>query len=179
VVDPFVARRADVHLRAEGPLVLRALGALVDQRTLLARERRRLVVALDEVLPDLRPDELEQEAQVPDDRVVAQHRVLRLPRVVDAEPDQQREQQHGHRADVEGHPHEGAQQKADAADQPHQVADRKLFVELGEPGRHGRSSMESVRDGSRPATRRGRYPQRRRQRRATHGPCARYTRPQR
>ena len=77
VIDPLVARGSLIELRAERPLVGIALGALIDDRALLARERRLLVVALEEVLADLGPDELEQEAQVADQRIVAQHRPLR------------------------------------------------------------------------------------------------------
>src|SRR5690606_24004237 len=67
MVDPLVARSVLVELRPEGPLVGFALGALVDERALLARERRMVVVALDEVLANLGPDELEQKAQMADD----------------------------------------------------------------------------------------------------------------
>src|SRR5262249_6512632 len=64
VIDPLVARGLNVELRTEWALVGIALRALVHDRTLLARERRPLVVALDEVLADLGPDALEQEPEV-------------------------------------------------------------------------------------------------------------------
>jgi hypothetical protein len=79
---------APVQLGAEGPLVGLALGALVDHGAARARRLAGVVVALDEVLADLGPDELQQEAHVPQHGVVAQHRVARL-RVV--APAQQRE----------------------------------------------------------------------------------------
>jgi hypothetical protein len=96
MVDPFVAGAPDVDLGPERPVVRFALGALVDQRALRARERRRLLVALDEVLAQFRPDVLEQEAQVADHRIVAQDGVARLAPVVQAERRQRAEgRRHG------------------------------------------------------------------------------------
>jgi hypothetical protein len=46
-------------LRAEGPLVEHHLGALIDERALVARKRQAVLVALEEVLPHLRPDLLQ------------------------------------------------------------------------------------------------------------------------
>ena len=89
---PFVARRVDVAQRAERALVERHLGALVDDRALGARERQSVGLALEEVLPHLRPDLFEDEAQVGGDRIVAQHRVPGLDEIVNAEAGQRAEQ---------------------------------------------------------------------------------------
>src|SRR6202162_5965546 len=85
MIDPFVAGEIHVLAGAERLAVLDALGALVDQRALRARERHRLVVALQEILADLRPDRLEEEADVRHDRVVAQDRTARLQEIADAD----------------------------------------------------------------------------------------------
>jgi hypothetical protein len=52
--EPEIARLVDVFLGAEGALVLDALGALIDERARLARERLFVLVALDDVLADFR-----------------------------------------------------------------------------------------------------------------------------
>ncbi len=85
MVEPFIAFRAHVQLGAERPLVGLALGTLVDQRALHARERRGLGVALDEVLADLRAEIFQQIAQVAGHRVVAQQRVPGLQHIVQAQ----------------------------------------------------------------------------------------------
>jgi len=85
VVHPFVAVRANIQLRAKRPVVGLALGALVHQRALRPRKRRRLAVAFNEVLAHFGPDVLQHEAQVADDRVVAQHGMPRLAQVVKAQ----------------------------------------------------------------------------------------------
>ena len=104
VVDPLITHGLHVQLRAEGALVGLALGPLVDERSLLAGEGGRLVVALDEVLPHLGPDELQQEAQVPDDGVIAQHSMPGLRHVVPAECGQQRRRQRPQRVQcAQGH----------------------------------------------------------------------------
>ena len=150
VVDPLVADRADVHLGAERSLVGLALGALIDQRALLARERRRLAIALDEVLAHLRPDELEQEAQVADHRVVAQDRVARLHHVAQADQRQGCEDDDEPEAHAHLPPGDRARDEADDAKRPDGVADRKVVVELADPREHGRSSLGRGGDG-RPA----------------------------
>jgi len=149
MVDPFVAGFLHVQLRAEGPLVGLALGPLVDQRALHARERRGLGVALDEVLADLDAHELEQEAQVPDHGIVAQHRVARLVRVAPAQADEEQAHQGQQSADVEGHPGEERQQEAHGAGQPGRVAHGKMLIELVQPGVHAGVSL------GRPASRAG------------------------
>src|SRR5699024_9167288 len=53
----------------------------------IAVERSTVPVALDEVLLEFRPERLEQEAQMPDHRVVAQDRMLRLNQVIDRHGD--------------------------------------------------------------------------------------------
>ena len=58
------------------------LGGGVDPAPLVARERPLLVVGGDDVLAQLRPERLEQVAQVPDDREVAQDRAAALHQVV-------------------------------------------------------------------------------------------------
>src|SRR5690606_4807370 len=91
MVDPFVALAIDILACAERALVDFLLGALVDDRALRARERRGLRIVFQEVLADLRPDELEKKAQIAQDRVVAAYRVPRLDQVIDAQQGQQRQ----------------------------------------------------------------------------------------
>ena len=59
VVDPLVASDGHVELRTKRPVVGLALRALVHERALRARKRRRLGIALDEVLTHLGPDVFE------------------------------------------------------------------------------------------------------------------------
>jgi len=141
VVDPLVADGRDVHLRAERALVGIVLGALVDERSLLARERRRLVVALDEVLADLRPDELEQEPEVADHRIVAQDRVPVLHDVAqadehEAEEDDREPEVHAHRR-----PRDEARGQADEAQGPGRIANGEERVEPGDPTEHALSCL--------------------------------------
>ena len=79
-----MAGRIDVPHRAERLLVVNALGAPIDQRTLFAAERHGVALVLDEILPKLRPDGLEDEADVADDRIVAKNGVVDLQQVVHA-----------------------------------------------------------------------------------------------
>jgi len=137
VVDPFVAFGLHVELGAQRALVGVALGALVHQRALLARERGGLVVALDEVLAHLGSDELEQEAQVADHRVVAQDRVAALAHVAHA-GDHAHQAQHGpEAAGVGDHLRERAQQQQHRAGEPREIADRKEAIERQQPVGHG------------------------------------------
>ena len=78
MIDPLVAHGARIQRRAEVGLAGPRLGLLLGERALLAREGHGLVVAFDEVLADLGPDELQQETQLSDHRVVAQHRMAGL-----------------------------------------------------------------------------------------------------
>ena len=91
MAQPLVALRVDVELRAERPLVELHLGALVDDGALVARKRQTVGLALEEILPHLRPHLLEQEAQVGGDRIVAQNRVRGLNEVAQAEQRQRAE----------------------------------------------------------------------------------------
>jgi hypothetical protein len=96
MADELVPGAIDVAERAEGLLARLALGALVDQRALRARERQLLVVRLEQVLTDLGADALHPIAQVADDRIVAQHRPRALQQVGDAEQRQRPEaERHG------------------------------------------------------------------------------------
>src|SRR6478672_11529343 len=81
MVDPFVIDAIDILLGAERHDIHYALGALVHQRTLLAREGCLLGVALDEILPDLRPDGFQPVAKVGQQRIVAAQRTLALQQV--------------------------------------------------------------------------------------------------
>src|SRR3954462_7649729 len=72
MVHPFIALLVDVLLGAERALVEHHLGALIDHRTDVARERHAVLLALEEILPHLGADFLEQKADMRRDRVVAQ-----------------------------------------------------------------------------------------------------------
>src|SRR3982750_1526484 len=85
MVHPFVTFAIDVLLSAERPLVELHLGALIDQRTGVAGERHAVLLALEEVLPHLRTDFLEQESDMRGDRIVAQDGVILLQEIADAE----------------------------------------------------------------------------------------------
>ena len=77
VLDDRVALGVlDVVVGAEPEVVVLELGRRVDPAPLVAAERPLLVVAGDDVLAQLGAEPLEQEAQVADDREVAQDRVL-------------------------------------------------------------------------------------------------------
>src|SRR3569623_492719 len=62
VMHPLVALAIDVLLGAERTLVELHLGALIDHRAGVARERHAVLLALDEILPHLGADLFEQEA---------------------------------------------------------------------------------------------------------------------
>ena len=91
---PLMAGGVGVELGAKRPLVRIALSALIDQRALRARKRRRLVIAFDEVLPDLRPDEFQHKAHMPDDRVIAQDGELGLQQIMKTRAHQISKHQH-------------------------------------------------------------------------------------
>ena len=80
--QPFVARVIDPATAAERALVLDTLGALVDQRALVAREGLLVGVALDKVLTDLGADPLEEKAHVSENWVVPEDRVALLKYVI-------------------------------------------------------------------------------------------------
>ena len=85
MAQPLVALGVDVELRAERPLVELHLGALIDDGALIARERQAVGLALEEILPHLRPHLFEQKAQVGGDRIIAQNRVGGLNEVAETE----------------------------------------------------------------------------------------------
>jgi hypothetical protein len=89
VHEVLVADLVDVALGAERLDPLDALRALVDDRSGVAVVGPAVEVALDEVLLQLRADVLEQEAEVPQHRVVAQDRVPLLRDVGHREAEQQ------------------------------------------------------------------------------------------
>jgi hypothetical protein len=91
------------------------------------------------------PDELEQEAQVADHRVVAQDRVALLQHV--AQPDQHQDEKDDRRPGAHPHlrPGERGDDEGDAAQRPGRVADRKVAVEPIDPAEHGRSCHEVAR----------------------------------
>jgi hypothetical protein len=117
--DPFVARLVDIVFGAEGALVELALGALVGERALVARERAAVLLALEEVLPDLRPQLFHDVAGMTRDRIVPEHRALGLHDVVDAHRHQE-----GH--DEERHDQPGIEpvRHQDHAAEQHEQDDR-------------------------------------------------------
>src|SRR4029453_11436399 len=60
VMHPLIALAIDVLLGAEWTLVELHLGALIDHRADVARERHAVLLALEEILPHLRADFFEQ-----------------------------------------------------------------------------------------------------------------------
>ena len=85
MMQPLVAAGIDVVLRAERPLVQSPLGALIDQRALVARKRRAVFFALEKILPDLRANLFQDEADMRGERIVPQHGVPGLDQVHGAE----------------------------------------------------------------------------------------------
>ena len=79
----------DVVVGTEAEVVVLLLRRRVDPPALIARERPLLVVAGDDVLPELRADRLEQVAEMADDRKVADDRVTLLRHVVDRDEQEQ------------------------------------------------------------------------------------------
>ncbi|MCY1434722.1 hypothetical protein D9M71_507900 [compost metagenome] len=107
VADELEAGRTNVAEGAERLVGALVLGPRVDQRALRAGERQALVVAFQQVLADLRTDELDQIADVAEDRVVAPHRMAALAQVVDAHRAQRAAQQ-GQRPEI-GQPRQAGQ----------------------------------------------------------------------
>src|SRR5262249_10164502 len=85
VIDPFEVLAVDVLVRAKRPLVERALGALIRDRAFRPVEGHAVGVALQKILPDLRPDLLEQETDVRQDGIIAPDAVTLLQQVPDAD----------------------------------------------------------------------------------------------
>src|SRR5205807_8989659 len=82
MVHPLEADGIDVVLAAERPHIELHLGALVDDGAAVAAEWRAVLVALEEILPELGPDRLEDEAHMRRGRIVAQDRMVLPPRGV-------------------------------------------------------------------------------------------------
>jgi hypothetical protein len=147
VHEVLVADLVDLPLGAERLLRLGSLCALVDQRADLPVERAAVGVPLDEVLLDLRPDLLHQEAQVPDDRVVAQDRVVALEQVVDAEPGQSEQRPGGQPppgADPDGEPEGGQREDRDAAE----IRETGHSGRLSDPSHIRRCARRNLEGGS-------------------------------
>src|SRR5438270_8547690 len=131
MMHPFVTLAIDVLLSAERPFVELHLGALIDHGAGVAGERHAVLLALEEVLPDLRADLFKQETNMRRDRIVAQNCVVLLQEIANAE---QRECAENHdrnqqdfprlRVMVEN-PDTGQQGGYDGADRQHDVAWRE------------------------------------------------------
>src|SRR5271170_1784569 len=98
MAQPLIALGVDVELRAEGALVELHLGALIDDRPLVAAERQPVLLALEEILAQFRADVFEQEADMGGDRIVAQDRVAGLQKITNAK---QRERGENRQGDAE------------------------------------------------------------------------------
>src|ERR1700688_5011244 len=85
MVHPFIALAIDVLLGAERTLVEHHLGALIDHGAGVAGKRHAVLLALEEVLPHLRPDLFQQKAQMGRDGIVPQHGVALLREIANAE----------------------------------------------------------------------------------------------
>src|SRR3954468_10212804 len=120
VMHPLITLAVDVLLGAERTLVELHLGALIDHRTDVARERHAVLLALEEVLPHLRAYLFEQKTDMGRDRVVAQNGVALLHEVADAKRRQRAEDQDRDQQDVEdfavGEPDAGQQRRDNRAD---------------------------------------------------------------
>src|SRR5262245_7500018 len=81
MVHPFVLIGVNVVLRAKRSLVEHAFGTLVDDGTLVARKRQAVLVVLEKILPHLRSDLFQQEAQVRGNRIVAKDGVFGLQQI--------------------------------------------------------------------------------------------------
>ncbi len=134
VVEPLVPDGAQVALGAERAFVGLALGARIRQAALAARKRCGLGVALQKILADLGPDLLQHEAEMADDRVVAQHRALGLAQVPEPQHREARGQQENQRTDTKGHQREQAEQRTQNAQGERGVAHRINGVEAFEHG---------------------------------------------
>ncbi len=90
--NPAIADGIDVADGAEGLLVVDALGAAIDEGALFARERQRIAIVLDDILPDFRADGFDPETEMADQGVVAQDRMLSLDEI--RHPDQAERRQY-------------------------------------------------------------------------------------
>ena len=94
--DPLVARGMDIDLGAKGTFIGFVFGSLVHDRALRPRERGLVVLALDEVLPDLGSDEFKQKTQVSNDGVVSKNCVVLLLQVMHAKASQKNKEHQLH-----------------------------------------------------------------------------------
>ncbi|KAG1387462.1 hypothetical protein G6F59_016393 [Rhizopus arrhizus] len=107
MVDPLVVHRIGAAQGTERHRVHLVLGALVDQCTLLPRERHVFQVALHEVLADLRADRFQAVAEMRHHRIVAAQRAALLQQI----PGPQRHHRGGQAdAPVPGRPDRGPPQ---------------------------------------------------------------------
>src|SRR5205823_185162 len=131
MMHPFVTLAIDVLLGSERPLVELHLGALIDQSAGVAGERHAVLLALEEVLPDLRADLFKQEANMRRDRIVAQNRVVLLQEIANAEQRECAENRDRNQQDfprlrvMVENPDTGQQGGYDGADRQHDVAWRE------------------------------------------------------
>src|SRR5271170_2752271 len=98
MAQPLIALGVDVELRAERALVELHLGALINDRPLVAAERQPVLLAFEEILAQFRADVFEQEADMGGDRIVAQNRVAGLQKIANAK---QRERGENRQSDAE------------------------------------------------------------------------------
>src|SRR3954451_516881 len=101
VMHPLITLAVNVLLSAKRTFVELHLGALIDHRTDVTRERHAVLLALEEVLPHLRAYLFEQKTDMRRDRIVAQNRVTLLHEVADAKRRQRAEDQDRDQQDVE------------------------------------------------------------------------------
>jgi hypothetical protein len=80
---------------------------------------------------------------VPDDRVVADHRVPALAHVAHAQHGEAQAHQGHEAASVEGHEGESEQQQPHDAQQPDGIAHREVFIEFLQPGMHRGDPLRS------------------------------------
>ena len=133
VMQPLVLVGIDVVLRAERPLIELFLGALIDNRPLVAGKRGAFLIGLEEILAHLGPDRFQQEPQVRGHRVVAQDGVFRLRQVA------QRQCQHAC-ADREKRKEAPAPVGTKAAEDQRQRPDH------GRPGQKGKARLQGQSD---------------------------------
>src|SRR5205085_5405543 len=69
--DELIAVPVDVAQRSERALAALILGAGINERALAPRKGRLVIVALDQILPDFRPDRLEQPSEIAGNGIIA------------------------------------------------------------------------------------------------------------
>src|SRR5882672_5795234 len=132
VIDPFEIGTVNVLLRPKWPLVELAFGALIYDCSLRAVEGHAIGVAFQEVLADLRPNLLQPEADVGEDRIIAPQTVLGLHHVPDADQHQDGTDDEWHEkkavAQSEQPEHERADDARDNGDVSHAIPPGYLIV---------------------------------------------------